>query len=922
MKRPFLVYLKSKTSLKFEYKNDVLNVARSKSGYQITFSNGKNYNYGADKVHYSPFVSTRENVRIYEKGNLNAKYNTVDNYGRFLIFRDGDNCSYPIENSSDIEICDIKKNGHQAKSLIEYFKNILEKSGGISFDIPSEEKEDRTPNQISSEILLKALDGLDLTDSRSVLSNYIDGVNPAIDIPKAQQIYPFGCNESQKLAVETTLSNRMSIIEGPPGTGKTQTILNIIANLIVQNKTVAVVSNNNSAVFNVQEKLEKLGYGMVVASLGNIENKTTFFDNIKEQFISEDFAFSKDKQTESWREIQDLDSILTKCFQYRNQLSNLKTELSDAEVEFSHVKSEQPIDQNVQSLLDKKFYRKWNFSKALKMKHILSTIDDEIPLTFLHKLQLIFKYGLLDLNSISKYREALHVYVNHQFYELYISKIKNELLIIEDWLKANNEDSTLKRFIALSKELFNGVLFEKYSALNKVAFNVNDYRNQFDVFSKHYPVILSSTLSLHTSIPKGYLYDYLIIDESSQVDIIKAAVCFSCCRNVVVVGDSMQLTHIIDQQAKDAVEQVHMECVVPSAYDYVEHNILNSLKKLYGNKIKSVLLKEHYRCHPSIIGFCNKKYYNNQLIIMTFADNHPFRIIETKISGGRTNYNQRQIDETDFYIRENFSEDYTKVGVVVPYRKHANMLQKLLPNGAEADTIHKFQGREKEVIIFNTVSNEIVPFIDNPNLINVAVSRAVKEFIVVKPISMELPHGTNIGDLIRYMCYNTDPYEVMVTGKICSVFDLLYKEYSKVFESFLMLNKDKKGSPSEKIIFNLLTDSVLLNNSQFATIGIAREYKLRDLIRDFQLFSEEELRFIKNNSRLDFLLYNMIDKTPILAIEVDGVSFHDNEVQRKRDDYKNHILKTIGLPLLRLSTDGYNEEGRIIENLKAAMGLH
>ena len=70
-------------------------------------------------------------------------------------------------------------------------------------------------------------------------------------------IYPFGLNQSQKLAVERALSSKISIIQGPPGTGKTQTILNIIANVVRSGKTVAVVSNNNSATHNVVEKLEK-----------------------------------------------------------------------------------------------------------------------------------------------------------------------------------------------------------------------------------------------------------------------------------------------------------------------------------------------------------------------------------------------------------------------------------------------------------------------------------------------------------------------------------------------------------------------------------------------------------------------------------------------------------------------------------------
>ena len=70
-------------------------------------------------------------------------------------------------------------------------------------------------------------------------------------------IYPFGLNQSQKLAVERALSSKISIIQGPPGTGKTQTILNMIANVVKKRKTVAVVSNNNSATHNVAENWKR-----------------------------------------------------------------------------------------------------------------------------------------------------------------------------------------------------------------------------------------------------------------------------------------------------------------------------------------------------------------------------------------------------------------------------------------------------------------------------------------------------------------------------------------------------------------------------------------------------------------------------------------------------------------------------------------
>jgi KaiC/GvpD/RAD55 family RecA-like ATPase len=49
---------------------------------------------------------------------------------------------------------------------------------------------------------------------------------------------------SQKSATEKALTEQISVIEGPPGTGKTQTILIIIANAVINGKKVAVVSKS------------------------------------------------------------------------------------------------------------------------------------------------------------------------------------------------------------------------------------------------------------------------------------------------------------------------------------------------------------------------------------------------------------------------------------------------------------------------------------------------------------------------------------------------------------------------------------------------------------------------------------------------------------------------------------------------------
>lgn len=70
----------------------------------------------------------------------------------------------------------------------------------------------------------------------------------------------------------------------------------------------------------------------------------------------------------------------------------------------------------------------------------------------------------------------------------------------------------------------------------------------------------------------------------------------------------------------------------------------------------------------------------------------------------------------------------------------------------------------------------------------------------------------------------------------------------------------------------------------------------------------------------DITSHLIMGEAPVLAIEVGGVAFHGNELQREKDSKKNHILAVIGLPLLRLSTDGHHEETRIIESLALQWG--
>ena len=93
---------------------------------------------------------------------------------------------------------------------------------------------------------------------------------------------------------------------------------------------------------------------------------------------------------------------------------------------------------------------------------------------------------------------------------------------------------------------------------------------------------------------------------------------------------------------------------------------------------------------------------------------------------------------------------------------------------------------------------------------------------------------------------------------------------------------------------------------------------LKTILKDKSLLTtNRELQYALNNStHIDFLIYKNIDKSPFLAIEVDGYKYHsEGTKQAQRDILKNEILKKYGIPLLRFKTNGSNEKEILIKTI-------
>jgi RecA/RadA recombinase len=159
----------------------------------------------------------------------------------------------------------------------------------------------------------------------SVLATWLNSAPIRTNAIPETPIYPFDMNTSQKEAIRKALSHNISIIQGPPGTGKTQSILNLVANLACRGKSVSIVSNNNSVIENVKHKLEKAGYGFLVAHLGNNENKKRFFESLGNGFVPDPTWRQDSKTIESCRrELAKIDEWIDTLLREKEELAKLR----------------------------------------------------------------------------------------------------------------------------------------------------------------------------------------------------------------------------------------------------------------------------------------------------------------------------------------------------------------------------------------------------------------------------------------------------------------------------------------------------------------------------------------------------------------------------------------------------------------------
>lgn len=869
---------KSITSWRFEKRKPVVWISFGSKEYP--------YNSADVKFYTNPVIKDVSDKLVYKEKSVcpgAVQIQIFKEYSR-IIYSTG---YTELVTSRQIKVIDSALNNPKSKDCFNYLKQLASEIGLIGPD--------------GRNILAARYEKIDFVREDSMLAMLLSGKLPDnMQSERNTEIYPFGFNISQKKAVDNALNNRLSVIEGPPGTGKTQTILNIIANAVIKGETVAIVSSNNSATANVLEKLEKHGIGFIVAYLGNSLNKEAFIYGQEEKLPNiNQWELTSEQYNDLQETLRSSAGELDEKLEEKNILSKLKTEYDALEKEYEHYS-------DTGEIVD--IYTTGSiFGKNLPAEKILELVTEyELQnntgnkIGFFKKLAWILKYRIRKFDVLNQSSEMVSSIGREEYYFRKKQELASSISKVEKSLETYDFDKKMDDYASVSMILFKASLAKKFANVKvRRLYSMDDLWKNSEQFVEDYPVILSTTYSLRSSLSGRFVYDYVIVDEASQVDIATGALAFSCAKKAVVVGDIKQLPNVVPQEQKEKTDLIFERYNLSAAYNYSNHSLLSAVTELF-NDVQVTMLREHYRCNPEIIGFCNQKFYGNELVILTnhSSDKQAMMVYRTvKGNHARGHFNQRQIDviRNEIVPEQKLNVLDGSIGIVTPYRVQADALQATFAETQiKADTVDKFQGQERSVMIFSTVDNEIGEFAADPNRLNVAVSRAVDQFIVVTD-GNDNDNSSPIHELIEYIKYNNHD---IIDSHINSVFDYLYKDYALARENVLKRYGRINEIESENLMYQVIQD--VLITEEFNTYDVVSHVPLKMIISDTSLLDDRERQFVKNRlTHVDFLIFSKITHQPALVVEVDGFAFHDkNEKQMERDSVKDSILGKYEIPIV------------------------
>ncbi|WP_051772666.1 AAA domain-containing protein [Saccharothrix sp. NRRL B-16314] len=264
------------------------------------------------------------------------------------------------------------------------------------------------------------------------------------------------------------------------------------------------------------------------------------------------------------------------------------------------------------------------------------------------------------------------------------------------------------------------------------------------------------------------MFDLVVIDEASHVDQPLAAPALLRGRRAVIGGDPRQLRHVSFVGDHAVREALTAEGTVPLAdrLDVPKVSLFDA-----GAAVAGVhWLTEHHRCAPHLIGFAATRFYEGRIALLT---THPSIadvdcIDVERVAGVRDDkgVNEVEVDAVLAHLRRRIAAGVRSIGVVTPFRAQADALEQALldrlsldeitTGGVRVGTVHGVQGSEfDEVVISLALTDEDRPaawrFANDRNLLAVLTTRARRLVHVITSA------GSPVGLLAEYLRHAERP---------------------------------------------------------------------------------------------------------------------------------------------------------------------
>ncbi len=667
-------------------------------------------------------------------------------------------------------------------------------------------------------------------------------------------IYDEKVNIDQMRVIYNSMKYPITYVEGPPGTGKTQTILNVILSAFFNSKTTLVCSSNNKPINGILEKLsfsykENNDVPFPYIRLGNRDEVLKATLRILKLFEFESNLETNDAKINKIKaKTNECNKDLVKYLEIYEKKKDLKIRLESA----------------------KKFITSIENRNSRIFKTVKTQIEELI--TEYDKMPKVSNQSVLELvTTVSKDKE----FMQYMYLESikYIKKLKTpRYKPLIEICKIKNEE-------------------ERVTTFNKWCLNDENIKLLENVF----PVIITTNISASRLGTAYHTFDLVIMDEAGQSNPAISLIPIARAKQLLLVGDPNQLKPIV--VLEDVInDYLKKEYKIRSDYDYTKYSILDIMRN-HDNISKDIMLTYHYRCGKKIINFSNQRFYNGKLNLDYLNDDGNLSLIDVKnVNSKLRNENYEEAQAIIQYIKRNDLQDAT---IITPFKNQQNLINRLLLENNIQDitctTIHQVQGGEKNTIIISTslspkTSKKTFEWIkNNSEITNVAVTRAKKNLIVladVEALNVLSEKNDDLYNLVKYVKANGN---VVVPEN----------------KSYTIQIGNSNGSKNEDIFFKTISHFCSVNT----IFEVKRNVKIASLFASDPILSKSKLEF-------DIVLYEIDDTSliPRIAIELQGGEHLGNIDREKCDTRKSQICKEKGIILLEIP-NSFAKSYEIIKDL-------